>query len=380
MPYSALYQLTNSRRTQYVQNENIGKLNYIAAYEPIRNGDGVIIGYLSIPYFTKQAELQKEIASLLVTLINVYILLFSLAIAIAYIISQRITQPLILIQQRLAKVKLGAKSEPIKWTKDDEIGGLVKEYNRMVVELVHSAEMLAQNERELAWREMAQQVAHEIKNPLTPMKLSVQHLQRAWKDRVTNIDDVIERISQTLIQQIDTLSGIATAFSNFAQMPKANSQLIELDAVLAATADLFKTSAGVEVLFLKPPTYNSTSSYQVFLDREQLSRVFNNLIKNAIQSIPPGMRGKVVLKIHQELGYYIISVEDNGAGIDDELKDKIFMPNFTTKSTGTGLGLAMVKKIVEYFGGSIWFDSKVDAGTTFYVKIPAYQEPASAEN
>lgn len=373
-------QLTYHQKTLFIHNENIGKLNYTTAYESIRNPNNKLIGYLAFPYFSKQSELKKEIASFLVALINIYVLLFVLALTLSLIIANRITQPLKIIQERLGKIKLGKRNEPIHWEGKDEIGELVDEYNRMVEELTVSAEMLAKSEREMAWREMAKQVAHEIKNPLTPMKLTVQHLQKAWNDKSLDIDKIINRFSQTLVQQIDTLSAIATEFSNFAQMPKANNEMLDLVKLIENTINLFKEIQNTKIIFhpshFAPNTQLPVShpSFLVLADNAQLIRVFTNLINNAIQAIPQEKKGVIEVRILEEKNNYIVSITDNGVGINEEQKEKIFVPNFTTKTGGTGLGLAITKNIIEYSGGKIWFETQVDMGTTFYVSLPKYKE------
>ncbi|HQK97414.1 MAG TPA: ATP-binding protein [Bacteroidia bacterium] len=364
MNRSAYVKLTASQKALFMQIEKVGKLSYIGAYEPIRNSDNKIIGYLNLPYFAKETELKRDISTFLVALINIYVLLFSLAILIAFLISNRITEPLRIIQQSLKRTKLGALNQPIYWRNQDEIGALINEYNRMLEELQRSAELLAKSERESAWREMAKQVAHEIKNPLTPMKLGVQHLQRAWNDNHPNKDEMIKRISNTLIEQIETLSNIATEFSNFAKLPKPEFEEVNLTSVLQATADLYNQTENMNITFSKPEK-------DVFItgDKDQLLRVFSNLVKNAVQAIPEEQHGEVKIQLSDDGSFHKVDVADNGSGIPDELIDKIFVPNFTTKTSGTGLGLAMVKSMVEGMGGSINFETKVGAGTVFTLRF-----------
>jgi nitrogen fixation/metabolism regulation signal transduction histidine kinase len=357
------------QRTEFIHDENIGKLFYLSAYVPVKNKDGKLVALLNLPYFAKQSDLEKEISTFLVALINIYVLLFGFSIIVAIFISNYLTKPLKLIQEKLGKIKLGKTNEPIEWKQQDEIGSLVSEYNRMILELQKSAELLARSERESAWREMAKQVAHEIKNPLTPMKLSIQHMQRLINDGSENLEDKIKRISKTLIEQIETLSTIATEFSNFAKMPKANLGTISISEVAENSIRLFKAEE-TEIIFNNAVDGRAT----IFADKDQLLRVFNNLIKNAIQSIPEGRKGKVEVSLSRQNGEMLISVKDNGSGISDEVVDKIFVPNFTTKSTGMGLGLAMVKNILEGINGKIWFVTSKDTGTTFYVSIPEMKE------
>jgi nitrogen fixation/metabolism regulation signal transduction histidine kinase len=217
---------------------------------------------------------------------------------------------------------------------------------------------------------MAKQVAHEIKNPLTPMKLSVQHLQRTWKDHAPDMDLKMERLTKTIIEQIDTLSNIATEFSNFAKMPKANLEKINIKELIVNAIALFHDSENLEITFES----SVESDAFVFADKEQILRVFNNLIKNAIQAIPEDRKGKIMVALKKEKMQFLISVSDNGNGIDEDVLDKIFVPNFTTKTGGMGLGLAMVKNIVETANGRIWFETKAGFGTTFFVSLPCYME------
>ncbi len=361
----AFYEMRLSGKTQFVHTESIGTLNYASAYAPFTSSDGSIAGYLNLPYFEKQNELNKEISGFLSALINIYLLLLVSSLLLALFITSRITKPLLLIQERLRQVKLGSRNEAIEWKRNDEIGQLVQQYNSMVAALAESAEKLTRSERESAWREMAQQVAHEIKNPLTPMKLSVQHLQRAWKDKSGNLDELFHRISQTLIEQIDTLSTIASAFSDFARMPKAKNETLQLNEVLISTINIFNDTPGVEIIF-----NDDGQSHNVFADREQLIRAFSNIIKNAIQSIPSYKKGLITISIGSKNNNHIISFADNGSGIPSALVPKIFTPNFTTKSSGMGLGLAIVKSTIEAANGSIWFETKEGVETIFHISLP----------
>jgi signal transduction histidine kinase len=367
MDPEAFLQIALFEKTEFIHDERIGKLDYLSAYVPFKNKDGKLLAYLNLPYFAKQNELEKEISGFLVALINIYVLLFALSILTAIIISNYVTKPLKLIQDKLSKIKLGKTNELIEWQEKDEIGSLVSEYNRMILELTKSAELLAKSERESAWREMAKQVAHEIKNPLTPMKLSIQHLQRIWKDDAPDMDQKMERLTQTIIEQIDTLSSIATEFSNFAKMPKANLEKINVQEILLNSIALFHDSENIYIDFENESTENAF----VLADKEQLLRVFNNLIKNAIQSIPEERKGEIKINFNLDKQFYIISIKDNGSGINEEVMDKIFVPNFTTKTGGMGLGLAMVKSIIESINGKIWFETDSQSGTTFFVAIPA---------
>jgi nitrogen fixation/metabolism regulation signal transduction histidine kinase len=370
MNHKAFMEVVQNEKGIYLQNERISSFSYISAYGPIRNVRNNIVGYINIPYYAKQSDLNREISEFLVALINIYVLLFSIAVFSTFIISNRITKPLLFIQQSLKKTKLGKPNEPLFWKRKDEIGSLINEYNRMLEELHRSAEKLARSERENAWREMAKQVAHEIKNPLTPMKLSVQHLERAMKDKHQQLPEIVKRISSTLIEQIDTLSSIASAFSDFAIMPKAETAKLDLIPVLENLVQLYSENDNVNITLDK----NGSEHLYMLGDKDYAVRIFTNLIKNAIQAIRPGTKGCVKISVETFIDHFVIAVEDNGQGISEEQRKKIFVPNFTTKTTGTGLGLAMVKALVEALNGEVWFDTEVDKGSTFYVRLPAYKE------
>lgn len=366
----AFNELLVNNQTLFINEEKIGSLRYISAYAPFRNNNNQILGYVNLPYFGQQNERDKELATFLVALINIYVLLFVLALLLALAISNRITLPLTIIRERIANIKFGNSSEPIVWKSKDEIGSLIEDYNRMVVELAKSAELLAKSEREGAWREMAKQVAHEIKNPLTPMKLSVQFLQRAWNDKKEDFDERLKRFTDAIIEQIDTLSAIATEFSNFAKISAATPEKIELVSFLKQTTDLYKGFDNASVLL---QTELPEKSFILF-DRTQLTRVLTNLIKNSFQAIPEDVAGIINIAIQAEKDEWIIRVADNGIGIPEDQISKIFSPNFTTKSSGMGLGLAMVKSIVDTYNGRIWFDTKVGVGTTFFIAFKQLEE------
>ncbi|MCX6183114.1 MAG: HAMP domain-containing sensor histidine kinase [Bacteroidetes bacterium] len=361
----AFYELHFLHQSHFVGVEKIEGMEYLSAYIPFYNEKEELQGYLNLPYFSRQNELSNEISNFLVALINIYGLLIVFSILAALFVSDQITKPLSLIQEKLKNVRLGKRNESIEWKGNDEIGRLVAEYNRMVNELSDSADRLAKSEREGAWREMAKQVAHEIKNPLTPMKLNVQHLNRLWKDAPREeFEERLVRISKSLIEQIDALSSIATEFSNFAKMPDPIIDDVDLVEVLRNSVQLYsdENTAKVEL----------ETDYNILVikaDKDQLLRVFNNLIKNAIQAIPEERKGEIKVRLIFNGEAFLVMVVDNGKGISENDKEKIFIPNFTTKSSGMGLGLAMVKKIIEGMNGRIWFESQEGKGTCFYIEF-----------
>jgi len=366
----AFYEIfQNYQYDSYFQPEKIGELSYLSVYKPIINKRGQILGTINLPYFITQDKYSQEISTFIVAFINLYVLLLLASIVIAVFISNQITRPLVVIQENLQKMQLGKHNEPIYYKRNDEIGSLVKEYNKKVNELAISADLLARSERESAWREMAKQIAHEIKNPLTPMKLNIQHLQRA-KGRGKEYNEYIERVTETLIEQIDNLSNIATEFSNFAQIPNARNQIFELVGQMKKVIGLFETHDRATIKF----NYKGFENIIVNADREQLSRAIINLIKNAIQAIPETSLGKITITLNRREQMALIAVTDDGTGIPVELRDKLFSPSFTTKTSGMGLGLAIVKNIVENFSGRVWFETELEKGTTFYIEIPVYEQ------
>ena len=362
----ALANLSGSVLSEYYQKEKIGSLEYISAYMPLYNNDFKLIAYLNLPYFRLQNQLAREISNVIVTVINFTLLLIVITMSLAVIISNRLTLPLRMLSSGLASVELGKKSEHLAYTGSDEIGELVRQYNRMVDELDESAQKLANSEREYAWREMARQVAHEIKNPLTPMKLNIQQLLKSWKDNVPGFEKKLERFCQNQIEYINNLSSIAGEFSSFAKMPGNNPSEVDLQEQIKINLELFKDSANITFKCNWP----HGKKIWIFADKEHINSVFSNLIQNAIQAIPPGQEGLIGISLDIRDDKVIVSIADNGTGIPEELKMKMFTPNFTTKSSGTGLGLSIVKRYVEIANGRIWFESQTGKGSIFYIEYP----------
>lgn len=376
MDPNAFYAFTQSDIAQYTHDEEIGKFVYQAAYVPIRNEDGRKVAFLSLPYYAKGASLREDISQFMIAIINVYVLLLVAAGIVAVFLSNSITSSLTAIGEKMQNIKLGGTNDPLIWPYEDEVGALVREYNKMLKELERSASKLAKNEREIAWREMAKQVAHEIKNPLTPMKLGVQHLKRAIINGDDGVEELTIKVSDTLIEQIESLSKIASEFSSFAKMPRANAEAINLNDVVEGIVDLYENHEHIEI-DLKLPERICLS----FADKDQLARVFNNLIKNAVQAIPENQQGIINVSLSKmDSNTYLVEVEDNGVGIPEELKDKVFVPNFTTKGSGTGLGLAISRNIIYNSGGDIYFETQTGKGTSFYVELPIYLEEERKEN
>jgi nitrogen fixation/metabolism regulation signal transduction histidine kinase len=286
------------------------------------------------------------------------------AFGLAYFLSTYITKSLKTISDKLGETSLNQKNEKIGVeASSKEINLLIKSYNAMVDELEISAVKLAQSEREEAWREMAKQVAHEIKNPLTPMRLTVQSFQRKFEPNDPEIQQKMKDYSETLIQQIDTMSAVASAFSNFASMPAQQNELLNVVEVVELALDIFNEDY---LVFEK-----ESEEIIAKIDRTQLIRIITNLVKNAIQAIPDQQETKsIVVRMKRNRKTVLITVKDNGIGIKEKDQNRIFEPKFTTKNSGMGLGLSIIKNIIENYKGSITFESQYGQGTTFTVSLP----------
>ncbi|TVT40709.1 HAMP domain-containing histidine kinase [Hymenobacter setariae] len=355
--------------------ERAGSLSFSALYLPVRMPSsggtvaGPVLGYVGIPFFDSQKELDSKLTELFTTILNIFTLMGLLFLVLAFVATRQLTAPLKLLTERLKRTTLTGQNEVLDYrSSDDEIGLLVREYNTMLGKLEASKRELATQEKEAAWREMARQVAHEIKNPLTPMKLSLQYLQKAIDEGRPNTEALIARISQTLITQIDVLSDIATSFSTFTNLPTMRPERLDVAAVLRHCADLFREQDGDDgELHLALPDNESCT---VFADESLLVRTFNNLLLNAKQAVPPGRQPRQEVALKCSPSKVLITIADNGSGIAEEVRDKVFRPNFTTKATGSGIGLAVAKRGIESAGGSIWFETVEDEGTTFFIELP----------
>lgn len=366
VPLSAFEELEHINRVVIPETE--GTHNYLSDYANLKNAKGERIGILNIPYVQDEERNEKDIEEFLRSIGIVYIFLFIGAMIITILLSNSITKNLAWLSQRIQNVDLNKVNENIDWQGDDELGSLVDAYNQMLQKLEESRALLAKTERESAWREMAKQVAHEIKNPLTPIKLSIQHLQatanfedEAWRDR-------FKKTMGMITEQIESLNTIATEFSDFAKMPKANPEPTNLSKAVESVSILF--SEGNYILNSSVESQNILS----VIDSERFGRVLNNLVQNAKQAVQEKINPEVSINLYTESNMAILTVSDNGVGIPADIKPKIFEPNFTTKSSGTGLGLAICKQIIQQAGGQITFDSIPNVSTTFKVVLPLHIE------
>jgi nitrogen fixation/metabolism regulation signal transduction histidine kinase len=361
----AFYNLQKRGEVQRVQDEYISNYEYSSIYKAITDSSKQKFAYLNIPHFLSQKKLNQEISNFLVTIINLNAFIVLIAGVIALFITNRISRSFSVIGDKMKAITLGRTNEEIEWNKNDEIGELVNQYNKMVHQLEESASALAKSEREGAWREMARQVAHEIKNPLTPMKLSIQYLQKAIQNNQPNVKDLTTSVASTLIEQIDHLSKIAADFSQFANIGNKRPENIDLHHVVGSLLDLYSSNPKVHIEWEPVP-----QEVMMQADKTHMNRLFTNLLTNAVDACSEREQCRVTITEKIIDSQLLIAITDNGDGIAPEMQSKIFTPNFTTKTSGTGLGLAMCKGIVEQAGGDIWFETKVGEGTTFFVQLP----------
>ncbi|MEX2596794.1 MAG: ATP-binding protein [Salibacteraceae bacterium] len=362
VPASALQELQTL--TRIIIPEQEGDRHYLSDFTNLYNAQGDRIAILNIPYLQDSNVNQKDLEAFLGSIGLVYLFILFWGVVLTFLLSKSITRNLSALSERMKDVDLNHKNQAFDWVSDDEIGTLIKAYNEMLAKLEESREELAKQERETAWREMAKQVAHEIKNPLTPIRLSVQHLQATAAYDDPKWREKFKRTMQTILQQIETLTRIATEFSDFAKMPHATLQRVSLNKALFDAVALFED---VPIDF---KTHIPKGDIHINADPEQLGRVLNNLLKNAKHAVEDVNNPTVIISLRKENESAIVSIEDNGMGIPLELHDKIFQPNFTTKSSGTGLGLSICKQIIESVGGNITFKSEEGSGTSFLISLP----------
>lgn len=367
MNSQALHHFKQRKSHDFMQPENVGGLQFLSAYQTITNEQGEVMCYINLPYFMRSDSLRQDVLNFIVAFINLSVFLLLLSILAALALSNRITKPLSHIKESLRDMSISKQNKPISYVGNDEIGDLVQEYNNKLVELEESAQLLAQSQRELAWKEMARQVAHEIKNPLTPMKLQIQHLQRAKAaGDMERYNMTFDKVTSTLIEQIDRLTSIANSFSQFAKMPEPKPDELNLVIILQQLVSLFETQEQLHISL----QYDSDEEFKVYADGEQLSRAFLNIITNAQQAVSSDREALIDISM-QIIGECIsISIGDNGGGVPETISSRLFEPNFTTKSSGMGLGLAIVKRSVEAAKGRVWFESSKGSGTTFFIELP----------
>lgn len=366
MNAKAFQNIHHNHELYFTHQENLGKSVYESAYLPLTDTDGNTLAYLNTPFFSSTTDLQKEIKNFVLTYINIILVLLVIALIFVLRLTKRLTQPLALIQNKMSGLKIDQENEPIEWEGNDEIGALVKQYNQLIVELEKSAAELRRTATESAWRGVARQVAHEIHNSLTPMRLSVQMLQRSAEQQDGPIDERIQRTTTTLLEQIDALSDIASSFSQYAKLPVNNPQPLDLAELVGNLVNLYDNADNIKFSLEVEPGINYTFNG----DKTNLNSAIGNIIKNATQAIGTKSNGNIKVRLCSTETSFMISVKDNGKGIKEEDKKMIFVPNFTTKTGGSGVGLSLTYNIIQSAGGSITFESEEGKGTEFIIELP----------
>ena len=365
MNAEAFHSLNRNKDLYFTHKEHLGKGIYESAYIPLTDANGNTLAYLNTPYFSSSTDLHNEIRNFILTYLNIIIVLLGGALVFILLIARGLTKPLTLIQNKLSGLKIGQKNEPIEWKGNDEIGALVRQYNQLIVELDKSAAELKRTAAESAWRGVARQVAHEIKNSLTPMRLSVQLLQRNI-DNGKATPEQIQRTTNTLIEQIDALSDIASSFSRYAKLPENHPAPLDLAELIQNVVNLYDNAENITFTY----NFDQTKDHTYNGDKTNLNSVVGNLIKNATQAIGSKPGGRIDVGLKDTKTAFVISVKDNGKGIKEEDKSQIFLPNFTTKSGGSGVGLSLSYNIVQAAGGTISFESQEGVGTEFVIELP----------
>lgn len=362
----AYYQLVYENKMQVITNETLGELEYASLYAPIHNAQGALVAIANIPYFSKGSYIDGDVSSILAAIINVYILLLLAAIFGGTALANQLSEPLAEIGRKMKLIDVSKKTEHINYKNKDELGELVGAYNKMVDDLQASTQRLAQTEREQAWSEMARQIAHEIKNPLTPMRLSIQHLIRLKQRGIEGWEDKFEDVATSILEQIEILSNTASEFSSFAKFYYEETTVLDLAELINDQRVFFDTRDNIRIAY----DYCHREC-MVQVRKGQIIRVLVNLVSNAIQALEDG-GGYIRITLREEVDQYVVAIDDNGPGVKAEDVNKLFKPNFTTKSSGTGLGLAICRNIIEQSGGKISYRRSDLGGACFSFSLPKY--------
>ena len=358
-----LNRILNQNDSKIIEITQMDDIQYRSSYSLIIDDNFNPLWILNLPYFDDDNLNSYELESFLIILGEVYFFLFILSIIISYFVSQYMTQAVSQIALKMKQTRLDKRNSKIKIkARSKEVKSLVESYNNMVEMLDKNVKELSKSNKEQAWRQMAKQVAHEIKNPLTPMKLSVQSFERNFDEKEDKNEEKVQEFTQTIIQQIDTMSSIASAFSNFSEMPIQQGDKTNIVKAIKLALEIFKD----ENITFK----SDFDKIIINIDKPQIVRIMTTLIKNSIQACQNVSSPKISVTLKQKEKVVEIRVKDNGQGIPKEIRPNIFEPNFTTKSSGMGLGLGMVKNLVNSYDGKIDFETKIQKGTTFKITFP----------
>jgi two-component system nitrogen regulation sensor histidine kinase NtrY len=370
---NAYHEIAHNNALKYTTMEEVAGMKYFSVYAPLFNNQGSMVAIINLPYFSRSADMLSASSSMIATIINIYLVLIILAFIISVLLSNSLSRPLVEIKERIQGLTTSSnRNRYISYHNNrDEIGVLVSAYNKMVDDLDHSRQQLAQAEREQAWKEMARQIAHEIKNPLTPMKLRIQYLIRMKEEGRPGWEEQVEPTLNSIMGQIANLSEVANAFSSFSRFYNEEVVDVNLNAAISEQVFFFDTNDDIII-----EIRNNVPDPVVSARKQQLSRVFVNIIQNAIESIQNARgTGNILITIdaveHEEGVYYKVDFEDDGLGVAEEHMERLFHPNFTTKSGGTGLGLAICRNIVEQSQGTISYSRSSLGGACFTILLPA---------
>jgi signal transduction histidine kinase len=363
----AYYNIFFLRKDFFMKTEDIGMYSFIAGYKPVIDARNNITGIISSQSVYRQNEINEELTETLTFIFGIYFIAIIILLVFVIFLTNKITQPIIKLKYATEKLSRGESVE-INLHRKDEIGSLVDSFNKMTKDLEKSKEKLKRAEREAAWRDIARRVAHEIKNPLTPMKLSIQHLFEMYNNGgKNNFPDTLTQTKDLISNEIDKLNRIATEFSDFAKLPRRNYEVLNINDAIKNVISLYRLSPNVEFILDLDSNIDN-----VLGDKQEMNRIFQNLIKNSIQSI--NKDGIIGIKVYQERKFIYVEIIDNGCGIEPEIMKKLFEPNFSTKSTGMGLGLAITKKSLDDMKARIKFESTSGAGTKVILRFNAYKE------
>lgn len=364
----AFYNIIFLKKDFFVKRKDIGGFDFLVGYKPYKDKSNNIAGIISSISVYRQQEINEELTETLTFIFGSYFIVIIILLIVVSFITQRISKPILELKNATDKLSKGESNIEIKVKSNDELGSLVQSFNKMTRELEKSRDELKRAEREAAWRDIARRVAHEIKNPLTPMKLSIQHMFSIYKNNSKEeFDEVIGKTKNLMVNEIDKLNRIATEFSNFAKMPRRNYEYLDINQIIDDVISLYSLEPKVD--FVKSL---SKGLPEVYGDKQELNRVFQNLVKNSVQAISEN--GTIEVKSFLNEGFVYIKVTDNGCGIEPEILSKLCEPNFSTKSQGMGLGLAITKKTLDDMKASISFESRLGEGTTVTIKIPVKEK------
>ena len=366
----AMKQIIEQKENQLLLYESLGDRPFNTAYVGLKSYDQKLLGVLSVPQFNARSILDRQIIDIVASVLIVFTSMLIIFLLVSYFASNLLIEPLRVLARKISTTNLNQLNDPLPWHSNDEIGSLIKKYNQMLVNLDENKQALSSNEKQSAWREMARQVAHEIKNPLTPMKLTLQQLQRTIRRDDPEALEKVNRAMESIIKQIDTIGYIAQSFSDIARMPPPKNEVFEVTTVVSKAYELYASDESVNFRrqIVSGPLYVSG-------DRQQFGGSISNLIINARQSVPASRTAEITVKLYTHNETIIVEVKDNGTGIPQNIRSRVFLPNFTTREGGTGLGLALAKRIIEYAGGSIWFETEEGTGTTFFLSLPLVEGP-----